>query len=134
MCQGLIDETTNGLLVTAPRLFVPSKNSTVCSVPSRSCASAKMLMFAGATNEAPFMGLTICTNGGILVPTGPSAIATTALLGVPIRYWLEAVSNGEGTRPISTVSVPSNKLSGIGGMVMDAERAPLGIVIVVGIN
>src|SRR5260221_11663639 len=134
MCQGLIAETTSGLLVTTPRLFVPSKNSTVSTVPSRSRASAKMPMLAGAIKEAPLSGLTICTKGGILVPTGPSAIATAALLGVPIRYWLEAVSNGEGMRPISTVSVPSNKLSGIGVMVMDAERAPLGIVIVLGIN
>ena len=62
----------------------------------------------------------------MFVPTGPSAIATTALLGNPIRY-CEIDKKGDGTIAISTVSIPSNKLSAIGVTVTCAEEAPAGM-------
>src|SRR5438876_9295095 len=60
-----------GKLVVTPRLFAPSKNSTVWIVknPSLSKADARIKMSPGAGKTAPFAGALILTLGGRLVAT-----------------------------------------------------------------
>src|SRR3954447_19257374 len=71
-------------LVRTPMLVPFSKNSTCITCPSGSWASAQMLIFAGAVNFEPLVGVRIETIGGTFEPS-LSAIYTTALLGLPIE-------------------------------------------------
>ena len=90
---------------------------------------------AGATNIALFVGLEIRTDGGGFVSgLSLSASKMTSLPGNPTRYGSIGESVGEGTRVATTVSVPSASESLIGLTVMEADAAPAGIVMEVGMS
>src|SRR5207244_8924773 len=57
----------NGALVRWPSLMPSRKNSTSEIVPSTSEACAPMVISTGVKKTAPFVGLTIATEGGTLV-------------------------------------------------------------------
>src|SRR5439155_10233856 len=69
--NGFSGPTISGLFVVTPRLWVPSKNSTVATKPSTSSGRAERRILAGAIKVAPSLGKAILTSGGWLVAAGP---------------------------------------------------------------
>src|SRR5712691_10515795 len=101
----------NGAAVAVPTSVVPSKKSTLTTLPSASLAVAFTVMLAGAATTALLAGLVIATVGGVstlILTAAETALAAPLSVALAVNVCVPAGRLARATPYGAAVAVPTS--------------------------